>query len=348
MFSTECQLQISARISAQLKLSFHLQKSWYVFFFFFHQKKLPIKAGSQILVTLHHGTSWIYPWVLNLGFADKNCFVLVGFCSSGPKIVVVYNPLGWTREEYIRSPLKNLVSAFPPCNLEAAFCRIQSVFFYSLQLPKRVPFNMGMLTMHLSTLRQWKFWWAWWRWVTGFECCIGGHWHGGQFNPISACPTSQVSMYRLRKLYVAANDVSVANNSPPRFHLVFSGVVPPLGYIQHSEFIKHHHLLLPVTLVRAFLSMRLFFVNPSHFTEKTHWDGRLVSLVLLHALWCKSRMLHKKIQWRLLGEPDVSMESSTTEMLGASTIVYLTSGRIELNFSGTTGLLTQLPTQTQE
>jgi hypothetical protein len=91
-------------------------------------------------------------------------------------------------------------------------------------------------------------------------------------------------MYRLRKLYVAANDVSVANNSPPRFHLVFSGVVPPLGYIQHSEFIKHHHLLLPVTLVRAFLSMRLFFVNPSHFTEKTHWDGRLVSLVLLHAL----------------------------------------------------------------
>jgi hypothetical protein len=73
-----------------------------------------------------------------------------------------------------------------------------------------------------------------------------------------------------------------------------------------------------------------------------------VSLVLLHALWCKSRMLHKKIQWRLLGEPDVSMESSTTEMLGASTIVYLTSGRIELNFSGTTGLLTQLPTQTQE
>ncbi len=111
MFSTECQLQISARISAQLlKLSFHLQKSWYVFFFFFfHQKKLPIKAVSQILVTLHHGTSLIYPWVLHLGFADKNCFVLVGFCSSGPKIVVVYNALGWTREEYIRFPLKNLV-----------------------------------------------------------------------------------------------------------------------------------------------------------------------------------------------------------------------------------------------
>ncbi len=110
MFSTECQLQISARISAQLlKLSFHLQKSWYVFFFFFHQKKLPIEAGSQILVTLHHGTSLVYPRVLHLGFADKNCFVLVGFCSSGPKIVVVYNALGWTREEYIRFPLKNLV-----------------------------------------------------------------------------------------------------------------------------------------------------------------------------------------------------------------------------------------------
>jgi hypothetical protein len=31
------------------------------------------------------------------------------FCSSGPKIGVVYNPLGWTREEYIRFPWKNLV-----------------------------------------------------------------------------------------------------------------------------------------------------------------------------------------------------------------------------------------------
>jgi hypothetical protein len=30
--------------------------------------------------------------------------------------------------------------------------------------------------VHASTLYQWKFWWAWWRWVTGFKCCIGGHW----------------------------------------------------------------------------------------------------------------------------------------------------------------------------
>ncbi len=74
-------------------------------------------------------------------------------------------------------------------------------------------------------------------------------------------------MYRLRKLYVAANDVSVANNSPPRFHLLFWLWFLPWA-IQHPEFIKHHHLQLPVTLVRAFLSMRLFFCQSITFHRK--------------------------------------------------------------------------------
>jgi hypothetical protein len=155
-------------------------------------------------------------------------------------------------------------------------------------------------------------------------------------------------MYRLRKLYVAANDVSVANNSPSRFHLVFSAVVPPLGYT--TFWIDKASSTTTTSHPRACISQHApLFLSIHHISPKKRigTDG-LVSLVLLHALRCKSRMLHKKNQWSLLDGPDVSMESSTTEMLGASTIVYLTSGRIELNFSGTTGLLTQLPTQTQE
>jgi hypothetical protein len=147
---------------------------------------LPIEAGSQILVTLHHGTSWMYPRILHLGFCWQELFCACGFLFIRAKDCgcVQYNPLGWTREEYIRFPLKNLVWLsvslhFPLATWRQLFVAFNQFFFYSLQLPKRVPFNMGMLTMHLSTLRQWKFWWAWWRCVTGFECCIGGHWHGG-------------------------------------------------------------------------------------------------------------------------------------------------------------------------
>jgi hypothetical protein len=155
-------------------------------------------------------------------------------------------------------------------------------------------------------------------------------------------------MYRLRKLYVAANDVSVANNSPSRFHLVFSAVVPPLGYT--TFWIHKASSSTTTSHPRACISQHApLFLSIHHISPKKRigTDG-LVSLVLLHALRCKSRMLHKKNQWSLLDGPDVSMESSTTEMLGASTIVYLTSGRIGLNFSRTTGLLTQLPSQTQE
>jgi hypothetical protein len=127
----------------------------------------------------------------------------VGFCSS-PKIVVVYNPLGWTREEYIRFPVRNLVWLSISLHFLLATWRQLSAafsqnFLYWLQLQKWVPFYTGMLTsaclqVHASTLCQWKFWWAWWRWVTGFKCYIGGHWWGGQFNPISACPSSEVSI----------------------------------------------------------------------------------------------------------------------------------------------------------
>ncbi len=128
----------------------------------------------------------------------------------------------------------------------------------------------------------------------------------------------------------AANDVSVAKNSPSRFHLVFSAVVPPLGYT--TFWIDKASSTTTTSHPRACISQHApLFLSIHHISPKKRigTDG-LVSLVLLHALRCKSRMLHKIIQWSLLGGPDVSMESATTEMLGASTIVYLTSGRIEL------------------
>ncbi len=99
---------------------------------------------------LAHGTSWIYSWVLCSSFADNNCFVVVGFCSS-PKIVVVYNPLGWTREEYIRFPVRNLVWLSISLHFLLATWRQLSAafsqnFLYWLQLQKWVPFYTGMLT----------------------------------------------------------------------------------------------------------------------------------------------------------------------------------------------------------
>lgn len=99
---------------------------------------------------LAHGTSWIYSWVLCSSFADNNCFVVVGFCSS-LKIVVVYNPLGWTREEYVRFPVRKLVWLFISLHFLLATWRQLSAafsqnFLYWLQLQKQVPFYMGMLT----------------------------------------------------------------------------------------------------------------------------------------------------------------------------------------------------------
>ncbi|CAK9202875.1 unnamed protein product [Sphagnum troendelagicum] len=161
------------------------------------------------------------------------CFLLnISYCPTSEAelpfgkslIVVVYNPLGWTREEYVRFPVSSAA-------LEVIDGAGNSIPSQLVPLPK--------------------------------------------------------SAYRLRKLYVDGNDVSVADNSLPRFHLVFSAVVPPLGYT----------------------TFRIHKASSSS-TATSH--------------------------------PYVSMESSTAEMLRAPSTVQLTSGQIELSFSGTTGLLTQL------
>ncbi|CAK9863623.1 unnamed protein product [Sphagnum jensenii] len=161
------------------------------------------------------------------------CFLLnISYCPTSETelpfgkslIVVVYNPLGWTREEYVRFPVSSAA-------LEVIDGAGNSIPSQLVPLPK--------------------------------------------------------SAYRLRKLYVDGNDVSVADNSLPRFHLVFSAVVPPLGYT----------------------TFRIHKASSSSTTTS---------------------------------HPYVSMESSTAEMLRAPSTVQLTSGQIELSFSRTTGLLTQL------
>jgi hypothetical protein len=65
--------------------------------------------------------------------------------------VVVYNPLGWTREEYIRFPVRNLVWLSISLHFLLATWRQLSAafsqnFLYWLQLQKWVPFYTGMLT----------------------------------------------------------------------------------------------------------------------------------------------------------------------------------------------------------
>jgi hypothetical protein len=110
--------------------------------------------------------------------------------------------------------------------------------------------------------------------------------------------------------------------------------------IQHSEFTNHrHHLLLPVTLV-CFSACASFCQSITFHQKNTlEWSCvfGLVAWSFDANLGC---FTHNSTE--VIGGPDVSMESSTAEMLHAPSTVQLTSGQIELSFSGTTGLLTQL------
>jgi alpha-mannosidase len=148
------------------------------------------------------------------GLKLEQCFLLnISYCPTSEAelpfgkslIVVVYNPLGWTREEYIRFPVSSAA-------LEVIDGAGNSIPSQLVPLPK--------------------------------------------------------SAYRLRKLYVDGDDASVANNSPPRFHLVFSAVVPPLGY---TTFRIHKPSSSSTTTSHpcAFLSLCLF-LSIHHISPKKH------------------------------------------------------------------------------
>lgn len=274
---------LTSAIAQLLKLSFHLEKVWYVFFF--HQK-LTTEVGSQILIASLHMEQVEY----TLGFYVQvllTTIVLLLWVFVHPRRLWLCTTHldGLGRNTYA-SRWESLFDCSYLCifSLQPGGSFLQHsvrIFYIGCNCKNRSLFIWACLQVHASTLYQWKFWWAWWRWVTGFKCCIGGHWWGRQFDPISACPSSEVSIpitqVVCRWQWCECCWQQSATVSP---RVLSCGSSIGLYNIPNSQSIIIIYYYQSPLCVSQPVPL---FVNPSHFTKKTHWDG-LVSLVLLHGL----------------------------------------------------------------
>jgi len=87
----------------------------------------------------------------------------------------------------------------------------------------------------------------------------------GNAVPSQLLPLPQ-SAYRLRKFYMDGDEASMTSNNydNPPFHLVFSAVVPPLGY---TTFRVRRASSANTSSPREFFQPTMFFTIPKDSTE---------------------------------------------------------------------------------